>query len=307
MRVFFLASMLFFSVISPAATLNKIVVFGDSLSDNGNLYEYMKHQFPLSPPYYEGRMTNGPVWAELFAKAYFPTDLKAHFSDYAYAGAGVEDGEDDEPLFTLHSEIDSYLLTHQDKADENALYVLWIGSNNYLAVPENINQSVKNVMNGMQRGLRRLADKGAKHIVVLNLPDLGRIPVARDFDAVSQLTELSTKHNAQLLERLDALKQRYPSVQWLHFDVRGELDDILTHPERHGFSNVMGTCYEAAIDEPSDQSALQIVAHVQAHLTSSVCDGYLFFDPVHPSAAAHQLLARRMGELLQEAGISFSQ
>ncbi|MDF1929887.1 hypothetical protein PGH45_07210 [Legionella pneumophila] len=37
------------SGVVSATPLNNIVVFGDSLSDNGNLYEYMKHQLPQSP------------------------------------------------------------------------------------------------------------------------------------------------------------------------------------------------------------------------------------------------------------------
>ena len=50
-NIFFLVA-LFFSVQASAVPLNTIVVFGDSLSDNGNLYEYMKRELPLSPPYF---------------------------------------------------------------------------------------------------------------------------------------------------------------------------------------------------------------------------------------------------------------
>ena len=126
-----------FSILASAASLNKLVVFGDSLSDNGNLYEYMKHQLPVSPPYFEGRFTNGPVWVELLMKYYYPTDSNAHLLDYAFGGAGVlenDDDDSDDELFTLRREMDSYFLAHQDKADENSLFVVWIGSNNYLAV-----------------------------------------------------------------------------------------------------------------------------------------------------------------------------
>jgi phospholipase/lecithinase/hemolysin len=51
----FLLSILisFWSLCSFSKSLNQLVVFGDSLSDRGNLYEYMNHQLPMSPPYYE--------------------------------------------------------------------------------------------------------------------------------------------------------------------------------------------------------------------------------------------------------------
>ena len=48
-----------------AQTYNRVVVFGDSLSDNGNLYLATGGTTPLSPPYYQGRFSNGPVFTEL--------------------------------------------------------------------------------------------------------------------------------------------------------------------------------------------------------------------------------------------------
>ncbi|HDV5785644.1 TPA: hypothetical protein RJD83_002616 [Legionella pneumophila] len=44
--------------------MKNIVVFGDGLSDNGNLYAYTNHRRPASPAYYNGRFSNGPVWVE---------------------------------------------------------------------------------------------------------------------------------------------------------------------------------------------------------------------------------------------------
>lgn len=80
---------LLWSMVIFANPLNKIVIFGDSLSDNGNLYEYMHHQLPLSPPYYEGRFTNGLDWVELLTQKFYPNSVKAHLEDYAFGGAGV--------------------------------------------------------------------------------------------------------------------------------------------------------------------------------------------------------------------------
>ena len=99
-RISFILLYLLSSIVF-ANPLKNIVIFGDSLSDNGNLYAYMKHQLPVSPPYYNGRFTNGPVWVERLASSYFSGD-QSHLLDYAYGGAGVSnDPEDDEVLFTL--------------------------------------------------------------------------------------------------------------------------------------------------------------------------------------------------------------
>lgn len=305
MRIVLSVFILCFSMIASSATLDKIVVFGDSLSDNGNLYEYMKHQFPICPPYYKGRMTNGPVWAELLARSYFPGAMDTHFLDYAYAGAAVVE-DDDTTAFTLRNEIDSYFLSHQNTADAHALYIVWIGANNYLALPENPDQTLRDVGTGIKRSLQQLADKGAKHVLVLNLPDLGRTPAATEFGATADLTSLSERHNQQLFDIVEGLKQTNPSVQWLHFDVRNALDDLLTNPEANGFHNITGTCYESSVEEPSLKIGLEAAATLKTTSKKSTCDGYLFFDLVHPSALAHKILADRTRQLLQNSGINFS-
>ena len=311
MRILFIVLALCLSTFSTAAPLNKIVVFGDSLSDNGNLYEYMKQALPMSPPYFEGRFTNGPVWIELLTKMYYPDDAEAHLLDYAFGGAGVLEGsddtddDDDDVLFTLRHEVDSYLVSHQDKADPSSLYVVWMGANNYLAVPEDADEAVYYTNLGIQHDLQRLVDKGAKHIMVVNLPDLGKTPAARDFEAVDLLTLLSKKHNAKLLENLNTFKQNNPDVQWFYFDVNQILDEMLTYPERYGFTNITDTCYDEMLVEPSKKTILSMVSTVKSRVKGNVCEGYLFFDPVHPSEVAHQLMAQTTKDMLDAAGVTF--
>ena len=308
MKIILILVTLFVSTMTNAATLNKLVVFGDSLSDNGNLYEYMKRELPLSPPYYKGRFTNGPVWVELLINQYYPNSGKAHLLDYAFGGAGVSETDEDDVddvLFTLSREIDGYLLSHQDKADDTSLYVVWMGANNYLAIPEDADEAVAVVMSGIKRQLQRLVQKGAKHIMVVNVPDLGRTPAAKDFDAVDLLTTLSIKHNVALNNIVSEMKQIEPSVQWLYFDVNDVMNELLTYPERHGLTNTVDTCYEEMINKPSEKSILKMVSSVQLRTSVDACSGYLFFDPVHPSEPAHVYMAEKTREMLDEAGVKF--
>ena len=311
MRVMMTFLALIFSVHATAASLNKMVVFGDSLSDNGNLYEYMKHELPLSPPYYKGRFTNGPVWVELLADLYYPNDGSAHLLDYAFGGAGIlevdDDDEDEEQvLFTLRREVDSYLLSHQDRADSSSLYVVWMGSNNYLGVPPDEEQAVSAVNLGIQHEMERLVKKGAKHFLVVGVPDLGKTPAAKDFEAVDALTSLAHKHNQMLQEKLETLKQTYPDVQWIYFDVAQVLDEMLQFPEKNGFTNITGTCYEEMVDNNrSENSILTMVATVKPRAKVDACTGYLFFDPVHPSERAHEIMVERTKKLLDDAGVTF--
>lgn len=299
-----------FSCVVSADTLNKIVVFGDSLSDNGNLYEYMKHQLPMSPPYYKGRFTNGPVWVEHLAAHYFPQNPDAHLLNYAFGGSGIgvdEDDmdDDDEALLSLDKEIDSYLLAHHDKADPQSLFIVWMGSNNYLGLPEESEDPVMRATQSLRRSIERLIEKGAKKIMVVNLPDLGRIPAAVDFDATELLSNYAQEHNRVLEKDVALMQEKYPHVRWVLLDVESILNRALDFPENYGFTNTTGTCYEDATYSSSNPSILKMVSKIKrsSGVNQNACDGYLFFDPVHPSGPAHTLLAKDAWELLEKSEI----
>lgn len=288
-------------------------MFGDSLSDNGNLYEYMKHQLPISPPYYEGRFTNGPVWIEKLAERYYGNQMNDHLLDYAFAGSGVSESEDDEDddfetdaLFNLKREVDSYLLSHHDKAEDQALFVIWMGSNNYIALPDDPEKTLLAVNDGIQKEIERLVAHGGKHFMVLTVPDLGRTPGAVEFDSVDFLTNLTNQHNAMIRARVELLKKKYPEVEWIFFDVNQIFLSALNEPSYYGFHNTTETCYESAMVQPSSKTVLKMAASIRPKMNANPCDGYLFFDIIHPTARAHAYIADDAYRLLQEANIQFN-
>lgn len=306
MRILSLICAILFPVLVAASPLNGVVVFGDSLSDNGNLYETYKHQLPVSPPYFQGRFSNGPVWIEQLVSSYYPTDPEKHLLDYAYGGAGVLEGDDDEDgFFTLHREVSAYFQTHET-ADPNSLYVVWIGANNYLAVPDDSEEALEQVLTGIQHQLHRLVEKGAKHILVVNLPDLGRTPVASNYDIVEQMTYLSKEHNIRLAKDMEGYKAQYPDVQWMLLDVNVVFEDIFEHPNAYKFTNINGTCYEQASLTSKPPTVLKMVRSIKAKANPDACKGYLFFDPVHPTTELHQFMADRTRAILDELGIEFN-
>lgn len=296
-----------FSGIVWATPLHNIVVFGDSLSDNGNLYKFMKYQLPPSPPYFEGRFSNGLVWIEHVIASYFPENPDVHLLDYAYGGAGVseEEGADD-VLFTLRREVNSYLLEHNDKASEDSLFVIWIGSNNYLAFPAEIEQTLHDVHAGIVHSIERLVEKGAKHILVVNLPDLGRTPAAIEFDSVDTMTYFAKEHNNLLSKSIDDFRQEHPDVEWLYYDLHQAFEEVMTHPEDYGFTNITGTCVNSVVEDITKTSVLKMVTSVKPKINADGCTGYLFFDLVHPTALAHQILGKRAKEMLDQAGVELT-
>jgi phospholipase/lecithinase/hemolysin len=78
---------LLFPFSTSAFAYSQIVAFGDSLSDNGNMFaltEGTVYETP-SPPYYEGRFSNGPVWVDYLAQ-----DLGIDLVNMAYGGARTD-------------------------------------------------------------------------------------------------------------------------------------------------------------------------------------------------------------------------
>lgn len=293
-----------------AVSLKNIVVFGDSLSDNGNFYEYMQHQLPSAPSYYEGRFSNGPIWIDHLLSFYFPKTSTQHLLDYAFGGAGVSLDPNTKMLFTLNREIDSYLLSHQNQANSQSLFVVWMGANNYLELDHEPAQMVGEVNDGIKNGLQRLVDSGAKHLLILNLPDLGKTPYAKLIHAEELLTRLTVDHNQQLRLNLNQLQQRNPSVQWLHFDVNAMLHSFLSEPQHFGFTHVDKACYQSMAALPilaqySKYSLIKMALSFNVNSKQDSCERNLFFDFIHPASRTHELMALQVQQLLTKAGIEF--
>lgn len=288
--------------LSAKTPLDKIVVFGDSLSDYGNFYEYMKHEVPPSPPYFEGRFSNDTLWIEKLAEALFPDKPSEHVLNYAFGGAGVseEDG-----LITLKGEIDSYLLAHPEKPSDQTLFVVWIGANNYLGLPEDIEQTTHDVVSGIQQQIKRLANSGAQHILLFNLPNLGKTPFAYAYQVNQQLENLSLQHNDKIQQAFQDLSHEYPNTQWLFLDVQQFFNEILQNPKPYGFNNVVDACIDLndnRLVQSTHPAMLTLATHAK-HLakTTPLCDDHFFFDFVHPTGKVHRIIAETVKDYLQKS------
>ncbi|HBB52899.1 MAG TPA: lysophospholipase [Legionellales bacterium] len=297
--------------------INEVVVFGDSLSDNGNLYEYMDHQLPMSPPYYAGRFTNGPVWVELMLDKAYPLNAQSHLLDYAYGGAGIDVNEDnktddEDEGFSFHVQVKNYLSAHQNTASPNSLYVVWIGSNNYFNLPDNQDESVQAVVDGIYKNVVNLIKHGVKHLMILNVPNLSRIPAAIEYEAVNELGYMSLEHNRLLKIMIAQLQKDYPDVDFIDYDVTKVMDDIIDHPDHYGFTNATATCSDLEYGENVTQNRLiskslfLSAINQKATTIDDTCDGYLFFDLYHPTEHAHVIIADELYNLLKEHHIVFN-
>ena len=131
--VAFFLSMLCCSI-TFSQPINQLIFLGDSLSDNGNLYQTLLKVLPKSPPYYRGRFSNGFTWAEQVGTAYYKK-YYANYHIYAVGGATtILHNPITDPFIapaTLEEQLYLYLTQFLFTDKTNTLFAIWIGGNDY--------------------------------------------------------------------------------------------------------------------------------------------------------------------------------
>ncbi|WP_339484849.1 SGNH/GDSL hydrolase family protein, partial [Pseudomonas sivasensis] len=123
---------------ASAQTYSRMVVFGDSLSDNGNIPVIGGGNNP-PPPYYANHFSNGPTYAEDVAGA-LGLGALGHFGqtsgsvDWAVGGAETGTGNyGNAALPGMATEIGAYLGPYHGTVGSHDLVVLWGGANDVFA------------------------------------------------------------------------------------------------------------------------------------------------------------------------------
>lgn len=338
MRIRFLFVLIFFLFLNfcpvYAFSFDKIIVFGDSLSDIGNVFLFTSaaHQavpsipiVPKEPPYFQGRFTNGPVWIETVAKFY-----NVSLKNYAYGGAWAESVFESKQLFpfSLEMQVNFYLVnSFHDYDKDKHLYVIWIGSNDYLQGRKDIEYAITNTMATLRKQIDLLIYYGARKFLLLNLPDLSFVPqvIEKGSEFAANISQLSNLHNKKLDEMLINVKKQYADVKFLFLDINSYFSDMLHYPERYHLKNVTEACYGGEISyrllnqkELSAAKKLKInilentslrIAYINGKLAAQgeqPCnnpDEYLFWDQIHPTQIIHAFLANYTSQLLDNNNI----
>lgn len=277
---------------AEAASFDEIYVFGDSLSDTGNVFAASGNTFPPAP-YFDGRFSNGQIWVENLAqKLNLPVNPNTNF---AFGGATTgTDNTINPALPALQQEVLGYLnflSTNGLSADPDALYTVWAGANDYLPTESTTfvpytepTVTVNNIANVVSA----LAGVGAKNILVVNLPDLGELPLTNTTPLADNLNILTQAHNTLLSQTLDSLPLA-SDVDIFEVDINSLFRTVLNDPTRYNFTNVTEPCFD--------------------RLAGTLCsnpDEYFFWDPIHPTAATHRLIGDFAAESLGVPEPSFA-
>lgn len=277
---------------ASASSIDAIYAFGDSLTDAGNVYNAVG--IPASPPYYNGEFSNGPIWVQdLAAGLGLPALTPSRFggTDYAYgSGETAPESFNTDNVATdilgptgQLAQYQQFLTLTGTSVDPNALYTIWIGSNDLADIaatdPGNAAADLATVVANIDTTINDLAKMGAKNFLVLTVPDLGTTPLAASEGAQGFLSSLSAGLDTTLVNGSGALS--IPSLAALAgtdgislrvLNTYALLDSILLSPSTYGFTDVTDPCLVGTTPcaNPSQ---------------------YLFWDDQHPTAAGHAIVA----------------
>jgi len=261
-----------------------LLVFGDSLSDPGNVVNEVFGGFPNIPgvsitntdAYPNGQWTDGTTWAHKLGATY------ESGKNFAYGGARAASQNPDSPLILdLFEQVDQYE-TPSDLGS-NPITAIFIGGNDFLGYfnPEDptpkppLNEFIGGVIASIGQSVGALGAKGLTDFVVFGLPDLGKQP-GLPAEQAAGLTELAGQFNFFLNQMVQGLNTAPNGISASFFDVAYVLAPIFGDDSPFGVKDA-----PCVLKDENDN-------------VTSICDdpeNYVFYDAVHPTDGVHSLIA----------------
>lgn len=301
-------ALLVFTLAAPvhAGQYSRMVVFGDSLSDPGNAYaltgQLSRRPYALIPDaaYATGGLhfSNGSTWAEVMgaslglAGSVGPAFKTPVFSNYAVGAARAR------PVgaMSLPTQVSIFLGQNANNAPADALYVIFVGGNDVRdAIEPYVNPDyvgpppaaiIGGAVQSIADAIQLLLDAGARHVLVVNAPNLGVVPAVTAQGPAAQFLAqlLSINFNTGLSGAL-ALLQADPRLDLIPFDLFTFLNQVIANPGLFGFSESAVPCITPGV--------------VVGAVCSNASD-YMFWDGIHPTASGHKVIANAVESALAQ-------
>ncbi|MEH3159067.1 MAG: SGNH/GDSL hydrolase family protein [Sphingomonas taxi] len=288
------------SVMATPVAAATLFVFGDSLVDTGNADAALRAQgqptrTPAAAGYFQNRFSNGYNFADVVSmnmgqgpsKAFgYPVAPYTYFyggTNFSYGGAQTRDEGHGTPGHSPSFQDQLALFAASGKTIAPDDYVLiTFGGNDIqqellkkLANPAYVPDfSATNL--ALQNGIAALVGAGARNIVVTGEADVGQIPRITQLGSPA-LDALGSSLSETLNDSFRARTQAAAAATKLNiqfFDLLAFERDLLSNAAANGFTNTTDPCLNEATGQ----------------LANPTCDGYLYFDRIHPTDDAHRLI-----------------
>lgn len=292
------------------ASFGRIVVFGTSLSDPGNAfvltrlantppYDALDPLLVPDRPYARGghHFSNGATWIEQFA---LPLGLAGsvrpafqaggrHATNYAVGGARAYD---DKKNVNLGAQMEAFLQDYDGNAPSDALYALEFGANDVrdalvvYASGGDGSSLIADALTSVGSSIQSLYAAGARNFLVWNVPDIGLTPALRTLDTqapgVAALATFITISYNEGLDSVLTMLEGLPGIDIRRVDVYSLLNEIAASPSAYGMLSADRAC-------------------ITPNFAPYACtrpDEYVFWDGLHPTRAAHAIIADRAAAAL---------
>lgn len=308
-----------------AGPFSDMVVFGDSLSDTGNVASlttaFLGNTFPAYPGAV-GRFSNGPVWVETLAAGLglaadaAPSNLlftgpggvvpigAPGGQNYAYGGARTGLGGSAGATTGLIGQLiawngAAFTTALSRAADPDALYVVVAGGNDLRDARTNIADSAGrqaaavNAAQGVTNALGLLAQAGARHFLIATMPDLGHTPEAANLGLVAESHEVTVAFNAALLALSGGFDQFFMGLTGIDLDIDVADFFALGNAVYDDATNNGGQVYGFTnVTTPCLTKGVVSGQYFAPDATASQCSTSTSSDDLHPTAAVHALLGQ---------------
>lgn len=268
---------------AAAGPFTDLIVFGDSLSDIGNIAQSSFDIYP-GPHYYNDRFSNGAVWVESLSTGLGLGTLgrsTAGGDDFAYGGAKTTGTGGLEGLFIrdVDEQVTQFLNTRT--VDAGALFVVFAGSNDLIDGQTNVNVPTAR----LTTDLNRLIAAGARRFLVPNLPRLGFTPRFNGSpSSMATYNQRTEQLNAAVDVSLANLASANAALTFYRLDVAALFAEAISQPALFGLTNVAAAAAPGLTPGTGSYDSSQIAPNAHE---------YLFWDDLHPTATVHTVLAQR--------------
>jgi phospholipase/lecithinase/hemolysin len=284
---------------TTTSNVSKIYSFGDNYSDSGNSYtissklvdnsvpdSYLLPAEPTQNLYWQGRWTNGPTAVEVLSQ-----NLNVDLKNYSVGGAtsGYENYHswlvDDKYKTGLLGQVKKFETELKgNSANPEALYFIFASSNDYFYTFDNedsvsTEELSTNTVKNITTAITKLQKLGAKKFMVVNSPELSKIPwefITSRFDSSK---DFSNAVNEKLPVELDKLTDSMTSI--LQYDYTKIEGKIFKDPSSYGISEII---------RPYQRTYPDTVKG-----TGNV-DTYYYYDEWNPTKAVHGIVGDDMAD-----------